>query len=508
MRALMVGMLVAAAVMRSAEADLDVTVTVDLGQDLGQNFGTLFGGTEAEGRLACGAGFAAVYNSYFRSERLKVQFFVRPVKQTAAYTLDPLPRAGSDSGAYPHGLGNDVYVHTFKPERSYQVWQEKAAQWRSLPNQKWPGKSAATVRGKRLEVRGDHLVYDGERVLDQAKAGGYRYSYYGQGHLFFYRKQTTDAGGEIKQITAVPWSPYGTDPSVDLAQGVATDLKMMKEFPYAWGQFGDEVLNCSNWGGLYSFDGKRWRVLVEADEKTSYQIYSMVSFGDRLLMAQYPSGVLFSYDGAEVKTLTGWPPVPPGASASVREAQTTAIYRGELLVGVWPWAELWRRDPDTQDWVFMRRMFTHPKLHAIPVHPYEPEAEAAGLVRNDLGQRLTAMVPTGDALLLGTSSKGGATVLEGSRLKLLTSSQRQEYGAMYRLKMPGNLAATITWRDGPTTLRFRAQNGRMSIQQDGRELASTSLAPGLVPDLSAARIQWGKGVFGPCPGEMSAMERR
>ena len=508
MRTVMVVMLVFGVAVSSVEADLDVTMTVDLGQDLGQNFGTLFSGTEAEGRLACGAGFAAVYNTYFRSERLKLQFFVRPVKQTAAYTLDPLPRAGSDSGAYPHGLAGDVYVHSYKPERSYRAWQEEAAEWRSLPAEKWPGRSAATVRGQRLEVKGDHIVYAGKRILDEAKAGGYRYSYYGQGHLFFYRKQTTNDGAEIKQIVAVPWSPYLADQSVDLAQGVAVNLKMMKEFPYAWGQLGNEVLNCSNWGGLYAFDGKRWQVRVEADEKTSYQIYSMVSFDDRLLMAQYPSGLLFSYDGKAVETLTGWPPVPVGASPRVREAQTTAIYRGELLVGVWPWAELWRRDPDAKDWLFMRRMFTHPTLHAVPVHPYEAEAKAGGLVVNDLGQRLTAMVPFRDALILGTSSKGGAAVLEAKGLEFLTPSQRQEYGAMYRLKMPGNLAAMITWRDGPTKLRFRVQSGRMSIHQDGRELATTTLDPELVPDLSVAEIQWGKGVFGPCLGAISGASRR
>ena len=486
---------------------LDVSLTVDFGRDLGQNFGTLFEGRNQAGRLLCGAGFASVYNTYYRGERLALDLFVRPPRDTGDYTLEPLVRAGADSGAYPHGVGGDVFVHVWKPERTYRVWDPAGGQWRSLPNAEWPGHSAATARGQRLEVKGDHVVFDGKPIFNQAAAGGYRYSYFGQGHLFFYRRVKPEAGEEIKQVVAVPWSPYDEDLTVDLSKAKTAELKWSKEFPYGWGQLGGEVLNCSNWGGLYAFDGSNWKVLVEADEKTSYQIYSMINYGDRLLMAQYPTGFLIAYDGKTVTTLTDWPPVPAGASPHAREAQTTTIYRGELMVGVWPWAELWRRNPDTQAWVFMQRMFTHPAVHATPVHAYEPEAKAAGLVSNDLGQRLTAMVPHRDGLILGTSSKGGAAVLEAADLDFLTPRQREQYGSMYRLRMPGNLTTVIAWRDGPTTLRFVVREGRMTIHQDGRELGSSPLSPGSTPDLSNADITWARGVFGPLTGTIRSKSR-
>ena len=486
-----------------AEPVLDLSVTVDLGRDLGQNFGTLFEGRDQAGRLTCGAGFASVYNTYHRGERLKLSFFVRPPQGRQRYTVEPIARAGSDSGVYPHGLGDDVFIHVWTPERAYRVWDSAEGQWRSLPNAEWPGYSAATVRGKRLQVLGDHIVFGGKPILNQAEAGGYRYSYFGQGHLYFYRRPDPGTGEEIKQVVAVPWSPYD-DLNVDLSKAKTVELKFGKEFPYAWGQLGNEVLNCSNWGGLYAFDGTDWKVLVEADEKTSYQIYSMINYGDRLLMAQYPTGFLLSYDGKAVTTLTDWPPVSPGASPHAREAQTTAIYRGELMVGVWPWAELWRRDPDAGAWVFMQRMFTHPAVHATPVHAYETEAKAAGLVTNDLGLRLTAMVPYRGGLILGTSSKGGGKVLEAADLGFLTPAQRDEYGSIYRLRMPGNLAAVIAWQDRPTTLRFAVREGRMTIHQDGRELGSASLSPALTPDLSRTGITWARGVFGPLTGTIRA----
>ena len=39
------------------------------------------------------------------------------------------------------------------------------------------------------------------------------------------------------------------------------DLKYDRETPFAIGQLGDEIVNSSNMGGIYAFDGARWKVL-------------------------------------------------------------------------------------------------------------------------------------------------------------------------------------------------------------------------------------------------------
>ena len=119
---------------------------------------------------------------------------------------------------------------------------------------------------------------------------------------------------------------------------------MPREFIYSYGQLGDDVLAATNTGGVYRFDGREWKCLVEPIEDVSYQVYTMINYYDRLLLGQYPTGNLFEYDGREVRHLQDQPPVMPGVSDRAREAQTTAIYGGDLYVGVWPWAELWRLD--------------------------------------------------------------------------------------------------------------------------------------------------------------------
>ena len=482
---------------------VDAAATVDFGQDLGQNFGTLFEARTDDGRLVFGAGFVSVFNTRHRGERYKVQFFVRPPEGTATgdYAIAPLPRLTEDTGVYVYGLGDAVYGRSEGEDRGrVRRLNDSATAWDDVAAEDRPGFMCATVRGKTLESINGRIVYDGKVILDQPEHGKNFKPYYGQGYLCFYHRvdPTPEGNGGFNSVVAVPWSPYADDLTVDMSQAQVLEVTIVWEFPYGWGQLGDEVLNCSNYGGFYAFDVKvgEWRVLVAPDTETSYQIYSMINYHQKLYMAQYPTGVLFEYDGRTVTTLTNWPPVMSGASTAAREAQTTQIYRGELLVGVWPWAELWRHDPDTGRWVFMQRMLTHPPVHDNPVHAYEKEATAAGFVLNCLGQRLTSMVPLRDALIVGTSSKGANTIAP-EKLAFMTPAQRDEYGMVHRLHMPGNLAAVMTWKDKPTTLRFVAKHGRMAIHQDGRELAAAPIDEAMLTGMPTTTIEWGKGVYGP-----------
>jgi hypothetical protein len=198
--------------------------------------------------------------------------------------------------------------------------------------------------------------------------------------------------------------------------------------------------------------------------------------------------------------------VPEGVSRSVREAQTTMIYGGDLYVGVWPWAELWRYDAER--WVSLGRLFTHPPLTDQVNNPYEKEindfnaAHGTNVVENAWGQRVASMVPMGEALMISTSAKGPEK--RETRFEFLTDEVYQEYGQVVRLKRPGNLAATLRWKGQPTQLEFILTRNRMSVRQDGELLASADLDPKWTADLRPATITWGHGVFGPLQGTLQS----
>jgi hypothetical protein len=275
------------------------------------------------------------------------------------------------------------------------------------------------------------------------------------------------------------------------------------ETTFSWGQLEGVVITGSNIGGIYVFDGKEWRMLLEPKLGTSYQIYSMLNYYDRMLMGQYPTGEIFEFDGENVKHIEGWPPRLEGVSGSAREAQTSVIYGGDLYVGVWPWGEVWRYNPDSKTWTFAARMFTHPPLTKETNHPYEKECVALGIVSNQWGQRVTGLLPIADALMVSTSAKWPCKW--EPRFTFVDGDRWRDYGAVYRLHASGSLSAPVRWTDGPTALEFSIDgSGRMAIAQDGSLLASSGPDAGLKTLVDEAgvvmRPEWGSGMFGTFAG--------
>lgn len=361
------------------------------------------------------------------------------------------------------------------------------------------GHGAMRVGSGVLVFGGSGATFDGRQILGPPDVGVRYNFYYAHGHLFFFHTLRGDDG--FTKIYACPWTS-DDEGTIDLSDAIVIDAKYVGATPFAWGQFRHEALTVTNHGGIHVFDGKAWRTILEADNTTSYQIYSMLNYHDRLLLAQYPTGHLFEYQGVEAKHIDSWPPRLPGASPSAREAQTMGVYRGDLMVGVWPWAELWRRDRDAEKWISMGRMFTHPEVSDKTVHPYEAEATRFDLVLNHWGQRITSMVPRGDSLMLATSSKG--TYEWFDKYDFLTDKQRREYGAVLRLKMPGNLAAQVKWTDGPTKLDFVVTSDRMIVRQDGQQLAAVTFT-GMDRDRTRdVAVKWGDGVFGSFSGKIAS----
>ena len=272
-------------------------------------------------------------------------------------------------------------------------------------------------------------TFQGREILAKPAEGSYSCFYYARGNLCFYHTKSGADG--FTRICICPWTPQSKGP-LDLAKMRTVDARYVGETTWAWGYLGRHFITVSNNGGVYVFNGESWRVLREADKSVSYQVYSVASYYDTLLMAQYPSGNLFEYDGYELKQLPGQPPVMPGVIDSAREAQTTALYGGDLYVGVWPWSELWRSDGALDKWAFVRRIFTRPEITDKYGHPFEKEvaeynqAQSGNIVSNAWGQRVTGLVPQGDALYISTSSKGPEK--RETRLAALTDEVFAEYG--------------------------------------------------------------------------------
>ena len=167
------------------------------------------------------------------------------------------------------------------------------------------GEGKMRVAGKVLQFKGGEAWYDGNKILSRPEVGHYHHFYYALGHLVFFHN---NRGGNpaYSRLYAVPWPP-GTD-TVDMSKAITLEVKYPGETPFAIGQLGNEIINSSNMGGVYAFDGSNWKVLRPSLQGVSYQLYSMLNWYDKLLMAQYPTGNLFEYDGKQIRHLKPWFP--------------------------------------------------------------------------------------------------------------------------------------------------------------------------------------------------------
>lgn len=495
-----------AGVQGADEPVMSFSVTCELGEDLGQSPGSLFEASTMDERFVLGAGFCDVYNTHFRSDRTVVQFFVRPTDGEREYALEPLPKPTPDAGTYILGVRGELIAAAGHSATDVRVWDPPTGRWATQS-----GVTPTRMRlGKGTLAYGDSMAwYDGELILEHPERGSYERFYYANGHLFFYHRYAGDESGYREYVSdehgfsklhACPWRPG--DGPIDPSDATVLTLKYVGETTFSWGQAGGDALTCSNLGGIYRFDGDAWRTIREPQLGVSYQVYTIIPFYDRVLLGQYPLGEFVELVGDKLVPLDGWPPRIEGASPSAREAQTAMIWGGELLVGVWPWAELWRYSPDAQRWTSMGRMFSQPEVAPEPVHPWEIETAEAGLVHNQWGQRLTSMVPLDARLMLSTSAKSPVPAADVP--EFLNEEQLAEYGAVYGLRMPGCISAPIYWSEGPTILEFIVTRERIAILQHGMELASAPIAPALARALAqsggVANLRSGTGVFGPYGG--------
>lgn len=483
-----------------AAEPLVISVDVDRGNDLGQSFGSLFEVTSADGRVTIGAGFENLYNTYVRADRHAVQFFVRSADVAPELASATLPRPTDVCGAYL--VSRDGQLRSITG--GIKAWDATTNTWTPAPN----AREGMRVADGDLAWSGGTVTYKGRTILDPPAQGSYALFFYANGHLCFfhidrkdlpYRPFTSDADG-FSKLYACPWTP--ADDRIDLSRAIVYTLPIVGETTFAWGQFGAQVLTGSNVGGFYVFERGQWKKLLDPNLKVSYQLYSSMSFGDRLLMGQYPTGRIFSYDGTAIVDQADWPPVLPGVVPYSREAQTTAIYGGYLYVGVWPWGELWRYSPDSKTWTFVRRMFDHPELSAEVTHPYDVENKG-NPVSNQWGQRVTSLVTLGADLFVSTSAKDPC-VWQPEKNPFLAPEKWKSYGSVYRLSAPGHLAAPVAWTNGSTRLVFSLTEKELSVSQDGRLLAKAPLSEPLARQVATTTrwrdAQYGSGLYGPFGG--------
>ncbi len=484
-------------------------VTIDRGQDIGQAFGSLFEAQSADGALTIGAGFQNAYNTRYRADRHELQFYLRPNGRVRPLSVEKLPRP-DDTLTGTYLFSRDSIIHT--TYGGLKHWDDKSHSWQKTPTAEGGTFETMRIGTGVLRFADSAVFYQDQRILPPPTVGSYQLFFYANGRLCFYhihpgeggyRPWTSDVDG-FSKLYACPWQP--SDGAVDLGKAAVLRLPVVGEKTFAWGVLGESVVTSSNVGGFYVFHGDAWRMIAKPSLKASYQLYSSLAVGNRLLMGQYPTGHVFEFDGETIHDLPGSPPVPADVSGTSREAQTTVLYGGEVFVGVWPWGELWRHHPDESKWTLQQRMFDHPAPSKQIVHPYDAE-NAGHIPPNQWGQRVSSLVPHGTDLFVATSAKSPAQ-WDPQNAPWLTPDLWKSYGSIHRLFMPGHLGVIAAWTDGPTTFEFVFSGDLLTIRQDGSTLGEARIPHLPKPDTTTfPEITSGKGIYGTFCGRSIKLTR-
>jgi len=475
---------------------LIVRMTGDFRPDVGQAYGTLWEATDVQERRVAGAGFLNAYNTQDRTDRRMLQVYVRTAGN-GAFKLEQLPRPTTDAGTYLFGFDGRLFAkgRSSATDNKLRVWRPEAGNW-EVDEKTVP--FSVHVAGDVMAATPRHVTYGNRTVFKLPSGQGSIGEWYYAAGTLVLRRYQAQSDPPVNELIAFDWKPNQREPLV-LSRGIKLPMSQPREFIYAFGQHGGAIVLASNLGGVHVFDGGNWKTACTPDGK-SFQVYSSLNTGNRLLLGQYPSGELFEFTGSELRQLPGWPPVMNSVRAVAREAQTLAIYGGDIYVGVWPWGEVWRLNGADNKWHFVKRMFIHPEPTDKTTHPYEEETRKLDPVSNRWGQRVTSMVPLGDSLYISTSAKQPPPY--EPKFTFLADDKHLEYGAVYRYRKPGCLAVPMVWKDGPTKLDFRIGPRRVEVWQDGKRLGSTSWDGPCAARLESLKIQRGAGVFGPFRGKL------
>lgn len=473
------------------EPSFHLSLTASREADHGENRGSLFEITDAAGTPIAGAGYLGAYNTFPRSDRDELQIFVRSLGSKANWEIERLPRVESTAtGFYPFQVAGDLYVSTRNgSDPRVHRWDDPTSAWQEVegvPN------GSERIAGKNFHVSTDKVTWDGQVVLKPDDSYRFGEHYFAEGKLIL-RVFRSDGQEPANMFRVYAWSPEVSREPQSLAD-LTLNLPQPREFVYTFGQWRDHILAITNMGGVYRLRPTGWDTLRVPVPTVSYQIYCGLNYCDRLLFGHYPTGEIYEYAGEELELKKGWPPVLPGVSHNAREAQTLAIYNGELYAGVWPWGEIWRFDGT--GWHFVQRAFTHPAITDVVTHPYEAETKQSGDVYNLWGQRVTGLVPYRGSLIITTSSKGGAPWER--KFPFLTDEQQLDYGAIYRARVPGQFSVHAPITRTPTRIELKHDGEFLSVLLNGTEAGRISLSPELLKGLAEGSVRWGSGIYGPC----------
>lgn len=486
--------------------DFEVSFRFDLGSDDGTSLGTIFEVKDQNGAILSGAGFERSFNTKAGSNHRLISFFSR--REGKSELVDLGQPFNEYSSVRLYSYAGRLIAYPYEAEGKPVQYDDTLGKWRpaDLP-QLVDGKfghigAIQAVKDSLLVFHARAVTFDGEPVsIDQiGKSDTIVSGLYHKEHLHIFKIDDTTksasylncrwvAGNPKTACDALPMPPSWANPYV--IHGLRNAPGIIAAFDN-----GDTViLDNGTVQTIYNNSGPG------GQRQTSWQLYSSLEWQDDLLLGHYPSGNLFLFRDGKISPMTPSVPYVAESLPAAREAQSLAIFRGQVIIGMWPWGELWSGRPEAP-WQLEARVFENPNYSGEEA-PYADRLTKLypALAFNALGQRVFHFANHAEGLALTTSGKH-------HRLRQayasLDSSERMQYGRVLLLKSPDQLACPISgpW---PQTLTFQSRNGWLRIRGANGVLCERKME-GEPPESTTGQLVPLKGIWGPASNKIRAVD--
>jgi hypothetical protein len=511
------GIASAAMALASGPSALHVSAKVTLPTDGNiVSLGSLFEVRTELGELVAHAGNTYATNTYYDLPTTELSFYVAASDAPAPEWSDmgkPFPEAFSETRLVT-ARGELYAVNKHLPAHTKNIARLEAdGLWKRITREEaggvpaWQGVVEACGGLIGFERLG--ITFNGAYIYDLPGEFFEMYGHFHNGQVLIYA-MTAYASNAI-MLGTYACGDTAITVTHRFADPVPHELQP-RNFPYAWHFVeGGDALIATNLGFVYLARPRPSALVVlkSHDTNSSWQPYTFVNWFNETLVGQYPAGSVFAYAGAAKRP----PVVPfepavapePGASSQAREAQTFAIYGGELLLGVWPWGAIHAKGP-TRDapWTTKRRLFATPPINGSVVAPWVDRPGLANKsLPNQWGQRVSGLKTFNGSLYATTSAKNPIT---GDLYRgLIPRASEAEYARVHKLSVANEASGRLQLKPGlaSTSLEFVLSETGLQVHQDGALIASSPLPKPIHIAPGALHVRSCSGIYGACPNGVS-----
>jgi hypothetical protein len=473
-------------------------VVVPDAEDVGQYLGTLFEARDPLGRVVAAAGFVSGAQTSAINDHRTLHFFLDP----------PLPQADLASKikpkrlpGRPYGASNLFRLATLSGQLIAYPRNELAPiRLFSRDRWKWEdwahplSKLTKTLEIVSLQVVEDQAlstfvrdIFFAERAIDlSGMPFGFepvmQQALYANGRLLVsVVDRVTPESPRRAAFVDCAWKPRAhrvtacqradfTEVSADPGPGHV----VLGMHPLADGR----VLLYGLAGFFYIYDRGALKPLVEIGDVTGWQIYSTLDRYSGVVIGHYPSANLMRLSLADLPAgVQGWsaddrqgalisPPIVESKDVLRTEAQSLMVFKSSLLVGMWPWGELFVGTPGNP-WHLAMASPIEATSEQKKRHPYEE-----ALRSTCLGMRIFQLIPWEGGIAYQT------TVLNEDRpcqiaLANLDPIRGDPYGRVNYINVPGSMSCALPWTRKPRKIRLSiTQGGEMAVDLDGARICS------------------------------------